>query len=203
MDAGHAGAPRGTPARSPMRRSTPTPPGRSRTWIVPAVGALLLGLPPGALAQGPCLDASFAASSPYARTLNTFTPAAQGEGVIVHARVESGDSARAHLVVENTNPHPVEVRFDAEMRGSAGTITLRGRCIRVRAHEFAQGRTGSTLLPYPGAGLVGVRVVGLRTRDLAGASEGPVPALPERKPDTRVQPPRGAVRPASFLHHER
>lgn len=181
-----------------MYRSRPITP---RAWLLAAAAALPLAGPAPAPAQGACPGASFAASSPTAEALGASLAAAHHEGVVVHARV-AADTAR--LIVENSNPHPVEVRFDVDLLGSGPTRTLRGRCVRVRNHEFGVDTTPATAIPYPSGTLRTVRVRNLRVKELESAPE-PAPAtpppaaaptaagpLPEEPAPREADPPPGA-----------
>jgi hypothetical protein len=95
-----------------------------------------MALPLGAQEQGAC-QGSLHASSSSAPALAKYTPAADRAGVVFHHWVDPlREPPRAHLVLENTNPYPVAVRFGAELRGSTGSVATGSGCMWIRAHEF-------------------------------------------------------------------
>ncbi|HEU0016236.1 MAG TPA: hypothetical protein VFQ45_21330, partial [Longimicrobium sp.] len=146
------GGPQGSPHRAPLL-----------LLLLAVCGPALNG---AAQAQATCQGNSFRGSAPAAPMLGTFVPVAEGNGVIVHGITDAGDRAQARLVVENTNPVPVQVRFRVTLSGTAGARTLSQSCVMVRHHQFAVGDSSGIAFRYPTGQLRGVRVTDLRVREL-------------------------------------
>ncbi|HEX8362835.1 MAG TPA: hypothetical protein VF613_22115 [Longimicrobium sp.] len=152
-----------------------------------------MALPLRAQEQGPC-QGPLSSSSPSAPALAKFTPAAERSGIVFHGWVDAiRTPPRAHLVIENTNPYPVAVRFEAELRGGSGPLATGSRCVWIRAREFALDRPGVTVFDYPGTTLSQVRIAAAEITPL----ERPRPAIvvtPPPVPSPRAEavvPPRG------------
>jgi hypothetical protein len=161
------------------------------------MGACLTALPLRAQEQGPC-QGSLSASSSSAPALAKFTPAAERSGVVFHGWLDVNRApASAHLVIENTNPYSVAVRFEAELRGDAGPASTGSRCVWIRAREFALDRPGLTVFQYRGTTLSQIRISAAEITPLdrpppaAGAAPPPAPARPRPRP-ARVNTPRAA-----------
>ncbi len=168
------------------------------------MGACVTALPLRAQEQGAC-QGSLSASSSSAPALAKFTPAAERSGVVFHAWLDVNRAPPgAHLVIENTNPYSVAVRFEAELRGDAGPASTGSRCVWIRAREFALDRPGLTVFEYRGSTLSQIRIGAAEVTPLdrpppaAVAAPPPAPARPRPRPplvDTpRVSRARDTVR---------
>jgi hypothetical protein len=165
------------------------------------MGACVTALPLRAQEQGAC-QGSLSASSSSAPALAKFTPAAERSGVVFHAWLDVNRAPPgAHLVIENTNPYSVAVRFEAELRGDAGPVSTGSSCVWIRAREFALDRPGLTVFEYRGTTLSQIRIASAEITPLdrpppVMAAPPPAPARPRPRP-TRVDTPRAApVAPA-------
>ncbi|HLL83702.1 MAG TPA: hypothetical protein VK420_13645, partial [Longimicrobium sp.] len=94
-----------------------------------------MALPKVAQAQATC-QGSLASSSSSAPALAKFVPAATRSGVVFHTWLDTNRPSAGHVVLENTNPYPVAVRFDAELRGAAGPVPGGSRCVWLRPQEY-------------------------------------------------------------------
>lgn len=153
------------------------------------MGAFVTALPLRAQEQGAC-QGSLSASSPSAPALAKFTPAAERSGVVFHGWLDVLRAPpSAHLVIENTNPYSVAVRFDAELRGDAGPASTGSRCVWIRAREFALDRPGLTVFQYRGTTLSQIRIAAAEITPL----DSPPPAVIAAPPSARARPrPRTA-----------
>lgn len=151
-----------------------------------------MALPLRAQEQGPC-QGSLSASSASAPALAKFTPAAERSGVVFHGWLDVNRAPpAAHLVIENTNPYAVAVRFEAELRGGSGPAAAGSRCVWIRARQFALDRPGLTVFEYPGATLSQIRIASAEVRPLDLPPGGAVAAPPRAatRPRPRVDAPR-------------
>lgn len=155
-----------------------------------AVGALVLALATfaarPALAQAPCTAGSFSNSRAEPPLLDSFTPLFRQNGVAFHARVETDSaSAGGRLVIRNGNSYDVELTYDVVVTGSAGPVSSEGRCVRIRAGEYAVDADAGTVFRYEGGTPTAVRVRNLRMARIVAegaplAAEAPAaaPATP-------------------------
>ncbi len=153
-----------------------------------------MALPLGAQAQGAC-QGSLSTSSPSAPALAKYTPAAERSGVVFHGWLDAMRTPpSAHLVIENTNPYPVAVRFEAELRGGSGPVATGSRCVWIRTREFALDVPGLTVFEYPGTTLSQVRI---GAAEIAPLERPPAVTVvdPPRAPAPRAPPPRPIPRP--------
>ncbi|HEX8360850.1 MAG TPA: tetratricopeptide repeat protein [Longimicrobium sp.] len=161
------------------------PPGESRRFLLRlflALGACVGVLP--AAAQGVCTPNS-RAEPPH---LDAFAPLFRQNGVSFHARVDTDAATTGgRLVIGNGNPYDVELTYDVVVAGSAGVETAEGRCVQIRAREYAVDTDASTVFRYEKGTPTGVRVRNLRmTRVEAApsadattrAAAAPSPAAP-------------------------
>lgn len=143
-----------------------------------------MALPLRAQEQGPC-QGSLSTSSPSAPALAKYTPAAERSGIVFHHWLDAiRVPPRAHLVLENTNPHPVAVRFQAELRGDAGSTPTPPRCVWIRAHEFVRAEPGLTVFDYRGTRLSQVLIAAAEIAPL----ERPAPVADAVPPPARARP---------------
>lgn len=137
-------------------------------------------------AQAVC-QGSLATSFSSVPALAKFVPAATRSGVVFHSWLDTNRTpAAGHLVLENTNSYPVAVRFDAELRGAAGSVPGGSRCVWLRPHEF-----GGAVLEYTAETLSSVRIGEAEVTRI----EAPPARLAERPEPARAAPsprPRAA-----------
>ncbi|HYW06242.1 MAG TPA: tetratricopeptide repeat protein [Longimicrobium sp.] len=156
----------------------------------------LLATAPTALAQATCQGQSYRDSSPIARGFSKFVPVADREGVIFHAWIDNAASpTSARLVVENSNEHPVLVRFNVELRGRKGSRELVGRCVLIRGHEYAADRNGSTVFAYGAEPMRSVEVGSIRVQKQAAERGGTPKPAPAPRPTGATVGSRPATRP--------
>jgi tetratricopeptide (TPR) repeat protein len=150
-------------------------------WLL-ALAACVGALP--ATAQGVC-TANSRAEPPH---LDAFAPLFRQNGVSFHARVETDPAtAGGRLVIGNGNPYDVELTYDVVVAGSAGVESAEGKCVRIRAREYAVDADESTVFRYEKGTPTGVRVRNLRMARVEAepsadattrAAAAPTPAAP-------------------------
>ncbi len=148
--------------RTGFRRSTRTSYERQRGALRFLLGLVLALMYAGALpaaAQSEC-PATSRAEPPH---LDAFSLLFRQNGVSFHARVETDPgTAGGRLVIGNGNPYDVELTYDVVVAGSVGAETAEGKCVRIRAREYAVDTDAGTVIRYEKGTPTGVRVRNLR-----------------------------------------